>query len=132
MQPSRLFAATCRLEGAPDRVPSVVGARKPPEGLIQKACLQNVEAYTFLALHKRHCTLFPGHREADVSSLGGAKFLLTEVAAEVLAVVNRKNSGEFGLDQQLARIDQMMLQVVTHHLNPYAWQFMYWLNMEGQ
>lgn len=98
MQPSRLLAAARRVVGSPDRVPRVIGVQRPPNNLPPKAHLHSVESHTRLVLYECHRTLFSGLREVDVSLLGSAHSLLTEVPAEAISVVGAQSSGDFGLD----------------------------------
>lgn len=94
VQPSRLLVAANHVKGPPDRVPLGKGAQTPPRGLASKTRFHNVEDRMSLVLHKRHCALFVGSRDAYVGSVGSANFLLTGVPAEELAAVGIEHSGE--------------------------------------
>lgn len=77
-QPGRLLAATRRVAGGPNRVPSTMGAQIPRTDLMPKARPNRVRGRTLLALHECHRALIPGSHEPHVGSqhslpiLGGA------------------------------------------------------------
>lgn len=90
--------AAHRAAGPPERVPSAVRAKRTPKDFMLKAHLHGVKGRRPLALHERHRACSPGSYEADVASSSSTPMLLTEVLAEVFAVVIMKESGDFDLD----------------------------------
>lgn len=70
-----------------NRVPSVMGAEKRPEGLAPEARLHGVEGRTPLAFQDRHEAPFRSPCEADIGLIGNINCVLGKVSTALLVDV---------------------------------------------